>query len=65
VPVCAQLLDAAADDIRTGIDPYGLLRAIGSPCVGGEGDSRYDARAMVGVLIAGLRPARMPDTHRR
>jgi hypothetical protein len=54
--VCAQLLDAAATarEIRPGTDAYGLLRAIGNLCAGG-GDSRYDARAMVRLLIAGLR----------
>ena len=55
VPVCSQLLDAAAaaGEIRPGVDAFGLLRAIGNLCVGG-GDSHYDARQMVGLLIAGL-----------
>ena len=55
VPVCAQLLDAAAaaGEIRPGVDAFGLLRAIGNLCVGGD-DSHYDARQMVGLLIAGL-----------
>jgi len=62
VPVCAQLLDAAADagEIRPGMDAYGLLFGIGNLCAGAGGDSRYDARRMVGLLIAGLlqtRPA--------
>jgi AcrR family transcriptional regulator len=54
VPVCAQLLDAAAaaGEIRPGVDALGLMRAIGNLCVGG--DSHYDARQMVGLLIAGL-----------
>jgi AcrR family transcriptional regulator len=57
VPVCAQLLDAAAaaGEIRPGIDAYGLMRAVGNLCVGADGDSRYDARRMVELLIAGLR----------
>ena len=56
VPVCAQLLDAAADagEIRPDVEAYGLLRGIGNLCVGVDGDSRYDARRMVGLLIAGL-----------
>ena len=56
VPVCAQLLDAAAaaGEIRPDMDAYGLMRGIGSLCVGIDGDSRYDARRMVGLLIAGL-----------
>jgi AcrR family transcriptional regulator len=61
VPVCAQLLDAAveAGEIRPGQDAFELLFAIGNLCAGG-GDSRYDARRMVELLIAGLlqpRPA--------
>jgi AcrR family transcriptional regulator len=57
VPVCAQLLDAAAaaGEIRPDIDAYGLLRGIGNLCAGAGGDPRYDARRMVGLLIAGLR----------
>jgi AcrR family transcriptional regulator len=62
VPVCAQLLDAAAaaGEIRSDMEAYGLMRAVGSLCVGVDGDARYDARRMVGLLIAGLlqdRPA--------
>jgi AcrR family transcriptional regulator len=55
VPVCAQLLAAAADagEIRPDVDAFGLMYAVGNLCVGG--DSRYDARRMVGLLIAGLR----------
>jgi AcrR family transcriptional regulator len=57
LPVAAQILDAAAasGEIRSGTDPYGFMRAIGNLCVGAEGDSRYDARQMVSLLIAGLR----------
>ena len=57
VPVCGQLLDAAASagEIRPGMDAYELLRAVGNLCIGVDGDSRYDARRMVGLLIAGLR----------
>ena len=56
VPVCSQLLDAAAaaGQIRPGMDAYELMRAVGNLCVGVDGDSRYDARRMVGLLIAGL-----------
>jgi AcrR family transcriptional regulator len=57
VPVCAQLLDAAAaaGEIRPDVDAYGLLRGIGNLCAGADGDPRYDARRMAGLLIAGLR----------
>ncbi|RDI50610.1 TetR/AcrR family transcriptional regulator [Nocardia mexicana] len=57
VPACAQLLDAAATagEIRSDIAAYELLRAVGNLCVGAESTTDYDARRMVGLLIAGLR----------
>jgi AcrR family transcriptional regulator len=60
VPVCAQLLDAAAaaGEIRPGTDAYGLLLGVGNLCAGAGADSRYDARRMVGLLIAGLLQSR-------
>ena len=56
VPVCAQLLDAAAEagEVSSDIDAYELLRGIGNLCVGADNDPRYDARRMVELLIAGL-----------
>lgn len=56
VPVCAELLDAAADagEIPPGLDALELLRAVGNLCIGVGGDSRYDARRMVGLLVTGL-----------
>jgi AcrR family transcriptional regulator len=56
VPVCAQLLGAAAaaGEIRPGTDAFGLMYAVGNLCAGHDGDARYDARRMVGLLIAGL-----------
>lgn len=56
LPVCGQLLDAAvqADEISSDVDAYGLMRGIGNLCVGAEKDSRYDARQLVTLLIAGL-----------
>ena len=59
VPACAQLLDAAvaAGEIRPDIDPFALLFGIGNLCAGAGFDPRYDARRMVGLLIAGLRQA--------
>ncbi|MEU5784562.1 TetR/AcrR family transcriptional regulator [Micromonospora lupini] len=55
VPVCAQLLDAAAvaGEIRTDLSAVELLRGVGNLCIGAA-DPRYDARRMVEVLIAGL-----------
>ena len=55
VPVCAQLLDAAASEVRSDVDAYQLMRGVGNLCIGAENDVRYDARRMVGLLIAGLR----------
>ncbi|MEV5545920.1 TetR/AcrR family transcriptional regulator [Streptomyces sp. NPDC052309] len=57
VPVCAQLLDAAADsgEIRSGLDAYELMRGVGNLCIGAESDPHYDARRLVGLLVAGLR----------
>ena len=45
VPVCAQLLDAAAaaGEIRSDLDAYELMRGIGNLCIGADSDPRYDA----------------------
>nr|WP_308129150.1 TetR/AcrR family transcriptional regulator [Actinoplanes polyasparticus] len=57
VPVCGQLLDAAATAglIRGDVEPLTLMRGVGNLCIGAETDVRYDARKMVELLIAGLR----------
>ena len=57
VPVCAQLLDAAAGagEILPGLDAYELMLAVGKLCIGADHNPRYDARRMVEILIAGLR----------
>ncbi|MFF7309797.1 TetR family transcriptional regulator [Streptomyces sp. NPDC008137] len=57
VPVCAELLTAAADagEIDSGIEAYELMRGVGNLCIGADSDPRYDARRLVGLLIAGLR----------
>jgi len=56
VPVCAHLLDTAerAGEIPADVDALELMRGVGNLCVGADGDSRYDARRMVGLLVAGL-----------
>lgn len=56
VPVCAQLLDAAAQagEISPDVGAYELMRGIGGLCVGADNDPRYDARRLVELLIAGL-----------
>jgi AcrR family transcriptional regulator len=56
VPVCADLLDAAAaaGEIQPDQNALEFLRGVGNLCIGVDGDSRYNARRMVGLLIAGL-----------
>ncbi|MEU1213598.1 TetR/AcrR family transcriptional regulator [Streptomyces sp. NPDC005790] len=60
LPVCTQLLDAAAEagEIRPGLHAYELMRGVGNLCVGAESDPRYDARRLVALLVEGLRPPR-------
>ncbi|WP_369241411.1 TetR/AcrR family transcriptional regulator [Streptomyces sp. R21] len=57
VPVCTQLLDAAAEsgEIRSDLAAYELMRGVGNLCIGAESDPRYDARRLVELLITGLR----------
>ncbi|MGC9495262.1 TetR/AcrR family transcriptional regulator [Streptomyces sp. WG7] len=57
VPVCTQLLDAAtaSGEIRSDLSAYELMRGVGNLCIGAENDPRYDARRLVGLLVAGLR----------
>jgi AcrR family transcriptional regulator len=65
VPVCGQLLAAAAEagEIRPGLDAYQLLRGIGNLCIGAEDDPRYDAHRMIELLLTGLRES-APDARR-
>jgi AcrR family transcriptional regulator len=55
-PVCAQLLDAAADagDIKPGTQPYELMRGIGNLCIGRDSDPRYTPRRLIELLLQGL-----------
>jgi AcrR family transcriptional regulator len=57
VPVCTELLDAAAaaGEIRAEVRPLELMRGVGNLCIGADSDPRYDARRMVRILVAGLR----------
>ncbi|MFF7280696.1 TetR/AcrR family transcriptional regulator [Streptomyces griseorubiginosus] len=57
VPVCTQLLDAAAEagEIRSGVQAYELMRGVGNLCIGADSDPRYDPRRLIGILVAGLR----------
>ncbi|MFB7508996.1 TetR/AcrR family transcriptional regulator [Streptomyces broussonetiae] len=56
LPVCTELLDAAAaaGEIRPGLTAYQLMRGVGNLCIGAESDTRYDARELVRLLVAGL-----------
>lgn len=57
LPVCAQLLNAAAEsgEIRADLKAHELMRGVGNLCIGAESDARYDARRLVALLIEGLR----------
>jgi hypothetical protein len=57
VPVRAELLGAAAGagEIRPDIEALDPVRGVGNLCIGANEDPRYDARRVVGVLLAGLR----------
>ncbi len=59
VPVCAELLGAAADagEIRDDVQAYALLRGVGNLCIGAGTDPRYDARQLVALVLAGLHPS--------
>jgi AcrR family transcriptional regulator len=57
VPVCDQLLDAAAaaGEIRPDVKAIELMRGVGNLCIGAENNPHYDAQRMVELLLAGLR----------
>jgi AcrR family transcriptional regulator len=56
VPVCAELLAAAAAarEIRSDIQAFELMAGVGNLCIGGTSNPRYDARRLVDLLITGL-----------
>lgn len=60
VPVCTELLDAAAraGEIRSDLDAYAFMRGVGGLCAGAGNNPRYDARQLVEILVAGLRRPR-------
>jgi hypothetical protein len=53
VPVCAQLLDSAAEagEFHTVVEAHQLMRGFGNLCVGADADARHDARRLVEVLL--------------
>jgi AcrR family transcriptional regulator len=64
VPVCDALLQAAvaAGEIGPGVGGLELLRGVGNLCIGAENSVGYDARRMVGLVIAGLRRDQITPT---
>ncbi len=56
VPVCGSLLDAALDPAHAAdsVDVYNVLKGIGNLCIGAAADPRYDADALVQLLISGV-----------
>jgi AcrR family transcriptional regulator len=57
VPVCGQLVDGATTigEIATPIEPIELMRGVGNLCAGATSNHGFDARRLVGLLVAGLR----------
>lgn len=57
MPVCAELLDAAAraGEIRPDVEALELMIGVGNLCIGASKFPGYDARRMVEILLAGLR----------
>ncbi|QPZ37546.1 TetR/AcrR family transcriptional regulator [Paramicrobacterium chengjingii] len=55
-PVCGDLLAAAKEsgEVLVDIEAYSLMLGVGNLCAYSGGDDRYEARILVGVLIAGL-----------
>ncbi|GAA3346333.1 TetR/AcrR family transcriptional regulator [Amorphoplanes nipponensis] len=66
VPVCDRLLAAAAaaGEIRADIPALTLMHGVGNLCIGADQDPRYDARRLVGLLLAGLRVPEPPEQTR-
>ena len=57
VPAGGELLAAAVDSgeiVRSGVEAFALMRAIGNLCIGATDDDRYDARVAIDLLLAGL-----------
>ena len=56
VPVCGDLLEAALKsvDAAPSVDAYNVLKGIGNLCIGAASDAKYEAGALVQLLISGL-----------
>ncbi|CAM3466255.1 HTH tetR-type domain-containing protein [Deinococcus saxicola] len=57
LPVCSRMISAAIEEgeIQPDVGAFELMYAVGNLCIGAGPDPRYDARRVVGRLIAGLR----------
>ena len=62
-PALRSLLDAAvaADEVRIGVEPNDLLRAVSNLCVSTDKDGSGHTRRMVALLIDGLRYGTSPS----
>jgi AcrR family transcriptional regulator len=56
VPVCADLLAAAADVVghEPAVTAYEVLRGIGNLCIGAGNDPQYDTRRVVRAYVTGV-----------
>ncbi|MFC7622141.1 TetR/AcrR family transcriptional regulator [Microlunatus sp. GCM10028923] len=56
LPVAAELLEAAvaAGELRSGTEPYELMRGIGNLCIGGDADPGYNPRNLINLVLRGL-----------
>ncbi|WP_405056742.1 TetR/AcrR family transcriptional regulator [Kribbella sp. NBC_01505] len=56
LPVCTDLLAAAAKagEVDTDVQAYELMRGVGNLCIGRGGDTAYDPRRLVKLLLDGL-----------
>lgn len=52
LPICTELLEAA--EVASDIQAYELMRGIGNLCIGREGDTTYNPRRLVKLLLDGL-----------
>jgi AcrR family transcriptional regulator len=56
VPVCGALLEAALEPVGGAppVDAYNVLKGIGNLCIGAADDARYEAPALVQLLVSGV-----------
>ena len=56
VPVCGSLLEAALESVDTAapVEAHNLLKGIGNLFIGAADDARYEAEALVQLLVSGV-----------